>query len=176
MPDWAVHTIVPLFALLLVSQKENPKYILYLLPLALIPDLDHFAFMHRALLHNIFIPLIFLGTSVIYRDQRTRFLLITGAVYTASHVILDMFNGGVGLFYPLTSNMFFINAELSYRQGFSWVLNWGVAPYSDNWILANGYVINSVGAASITFLLMAGMCLYYRNRSNNDNNEVLNEA
>lgn len=69
MPDWAVHTIVPLFALLLVSQKENPKYILYLLP-------------------------------------------------------------------------------------------------------PNGYVINSVGAASITFLLMAGMCLYYRNRSNNDNNEV----
>ncbi|TFH43524.1 MAG: hypothetical protein E4G94_04765 [ANME-2 cluster archaeon] len=93
MPNWAVHAIVPLFALLWGSKKENTKYIFYLLPLALIPDLDHFAFMHRALLHNIFFPLIFLGASVIYRDTRTHFLLITGAVYTASHVILDMFNG-----------------------------------------------------------------------------------
>jgi hypothetical protein len=74
MPDWAVHIIVPLFALLIVARKENVKYVLYLLPLALILDLDHFALMHRALFHNIFIPLVFMGASMAYNNPWTRFI------------------------------------------------------------------------------------------------------
>lgn len=175
MPDWAVHAIIPLFALLIVTRKEYTKYIIYLLPLALIPDLDHFVQMHRALFHSIFIPLIFLGASVVNSNPKTRFILVTGAAYTASHVILDIFHGGVGLFYPITSDMFFINAELLYQQGFSWTFNWGVTPYSDNWIVANGYIFNSVGAGSIAFLLLAGVCIYYRNRRNK-HSEGFNEV
>ena len=66
MPNWAIHLIVPLLALLIVGRKEDYKYILFLLPLAVLPDIDTFVTEHRALLHNIFIPaiLFFIGLSI----------------------------------------------------------------------------------------------------------------
>lgn len=175
MPDWAVHIIVPLFALLLVTRKENVKYVLYLLPLALILDLDHFALMHRALFHNIFIPLVFFGVSMACKNPRTRFILLTGAVYTGSHVILDLFDGGVGLFYPLSSSMFFITAELLYQQDFSWVLDWGVVPCSGGWTAARGYVIDSAGSGALILLMLAGACIYYRKKTDNNRSEEFTE-
>lgn len=48
--------MVPLLALIMVGRKKDYKYILLLLPLAVLPDIDTFATEHRALLHNIFIP------------------------------------------------------------------------------------------------------------------------
>lgn len=175
MPDWAVHSIIPLFALLIVTRQENIRYVIYLLPLAVISDLDHVFFMHRALLHNLFIPLIFLGAAMIHQSPHLRFMLITGAVYTASHMILDMFGGGVGLLYPFTSTMFFIDAGLSYQQGFSWMLDWGTAPYSENWMSANGYVFDSVGTGCVVFLLLAGACIYYRKKRYQNVSEVSDE-
>lgn len=139
-------------------------YTLYLLPLALFPDLDHFLHLHRAGFHTMFIPLIFLGAYMMYRNPKKRYLMITGAVYTISHVVLDLFDGGAGLFYPVTSHIYFITAELSYHQGFFWILDWGAVPYSDRWIEANGYIFNSAGAGSLVFLLLAGICIYYRSR------------
>ncbi|MCX9087034.1 MAG: hypothetical protein OIN90_05675 [Candidatus Methanoperedens sp.] len=58
MPNWAIHLIVPFLALMMMGRKKDYKYILLLLPLAVLPDIDTFAAEHRALLHNIFIPAI----------------------------------------------------------------------------------------------------------------------
>jgi len=58
MPNWAIHLIVPFLALIMVGRKKDYKYILLLLPLAVLPDIDTFVTEHRALLHNIFIPAI----------------------------------------------------------------------------------------------------------------------
>ncbi|MDP2766171.1 MAG: hypothetical protein Q8O41_01780, partial [Candidatus Methanoperedens sp.] len=71
MPNWAIHLIVPLLALLIVSRKEDWKYILLLLPLAVVPDLDTFLTQHRALLHNMFIPVVFLILGWKLREYRT---------------------------------------------------------------------------------------------------------
>jgi hypothetical protein len=46
MPNWAIHLIVPLLALLIVGRKEDYRYILFLLPFAVFSDIDTFATEH----------------------------------------------------------------------------------------------------------------------------------
>ena len=110
MPNWAIHLLVPLLVLLIVGRKEDYKYILLLLPFAVLPDIDTFATEHRALLHNIFIPLALVLIGISLKKMRTIFFIT--AFYFASHVILDMFGGGVVLFYPFYNEMAFIDASL----------------------------------------------------------------
>ena len=57
MANMSVHLMIPLVLLLLLSKRT--RLILLALPFALLPDLDFF-YLHRALLHNIFIPVLFL--------------------------------------------------------------------------------------------------------------------
>jgi len=143
---------------------EKMKYIIILLPLALMPDLDHFFFMHRMLLHNIFIPLIFIIVSILFTNPRMKFAARVGAVYVASHIILDLFSGGVALLYPLSHNIFFIQAELLFDEGFSCVLDWGMIPYSIEWALAKGSVMTSTSSAAILIVGLSVICIMYRAR------------
>src|SRR3990172_13079279 len=110
MPNWAIHLIVPLLALLIVSRKEDHKLILLLLPLAVISDFDTFVTQHRALLHNMFLPLFLFLFGWAKKEKMTVFFI--GGVCLASHVIMDMFNGGVVLFYPFYDGMAFVDASL----------------------------------------------------------------
>src|SRR5659263_681536 len=97
MPTWAIHLLVPLLVLLIVGRKEDYKYILLLLPFAVFPDIDTFVTEHRALLHNIFIPLALASIGISLKKMKKIFLIT--AFYFASHVILDIFGRGVILFY-----------------------------------------------------------------------------
>lgn len=164
MPNWAIHLIVPLLALLIVRKKEEWKYILLLLPLAVVPDLDTFLTQHRALLHNMFIPVVFFILGWKLREYRTVFII--SAVYLTSHVILDMFGGGVVLFYPFYDRMAFVNASLSMEQPINiiWTFEYGFREYSPDWNNALGYIIDSPGTGALAFVLLAGICLLYRNR------------
>ena len=170
MADWAVHCIVPLLALLIVARNDhtnvnasrNIRIILYLLPLALLPDLDHFFFLHRAMLHNIFFPGIILCAAVLSTNSKIKYALIVSTVYIASHVILDFFGGGVALFYPLSNSIYFIKAELIYDQGLSWILDWGTVAYSDKWALATGYVMSSISTGFVLILILSAVCIWYR--------------
>ncbi|MCD4844451.1 MAG: metal-dependent hydrolase [Methanosarcinales archaeon] len=168
MADCAFHILLPLLAMFVVTYSEKTsekmKYMIFLLPLALMPDLDHFFFMHRMLLHNIFIPLIFIIASIIITDPRVKFAARVGFVYVASHIILDMFSGGVALLYPLSHNIFFIQAELLFDKGFSWVLDCGMTPYSIEWALAKGSVITSTSSAAILIVGLSAICILYRAR------------
>ena len=164
MPNWAIHLIVPLLALLIVIRREDWKYIFLLLPLAVVPDLDTFLAQHRALLHNMFIPVVFLILGWKLREYRTIFII--SAVYFASHVVLDMFGGGVVLFYPFYDRMAFVNASLSIEQPINiiYTFDYGFSEYSSGWKDALGYIFDSPGTGSMGFVILAGICLLYRNR------------
>ncbi|MFZ3060001.1 MAG: metal-dependent hydrolase [Candidatus Methanoperedens sp.] len=162
MPDWPTHLIVPLLALLIVSRKENQKYILMLTPLALLPDFDSFAVQHRALLHNVFIPLILGLCGSLSRKYRAVFII--ASVYFASHVLLDMFAGGVVLFYPIYNRMAFVDASLLMNQtnDFLGTFDYGFRPYAPGWKTAYGYISDSTGTGAMVFVLTACVCVAYR--------------
>lgn len=164
MPDWPIHLIVPLLALLIVSKKENHKLILLLLPLAVIPDFDTFVTQHRALLHNIFIPLLLLLSGLLFKKERPVFVI--ASVYIASHVLLDMFGGGVVLLYPLYNGMAFIDASLamSQKNDLLWTFDYGFRHYDKGWETAYGYISDSTGTGAMVFVFLAGVCAAYRNR------------
>ncbi len=164
MPNWAIHLIVPLLALLIVSRKEDWKYILLLLPLAVVSDLDTLVTYHRALLHNMFIPAILLFFGWRMRKYRTIFMI--SATYLASHVVLDMFGGGVVLFYPFYEKMAFVNASIGLEQPVSliWTFDYGFEKYGSEWKNAMGYITDSPGTGAIVFILLAGIYVFYRDR------------
>ncbi len=164
MPNWSIHLIVPLLALLIVSRKEDWKYILLLLPLAVVSDLDTFVTQHRALLHNIFIPVILLFFAWKIREHRTIFMI--SAAYLASHVVLDMFGGGVVLFYPIYNRMAFVNASLSLEQPVNviWTFKYGFEEYGSEWENALGYITDSPGTGALVFVFLAWVCVLYRDR------------
>lgn len=165
MPDWPIHLIVPLLALLIVSKKENHKFILLLLPLAVIPDFDTFVTQHRALLHNLFIPLLLLLSGLLIKKERPVFVI--ASVYIASHVLLDMFGGGVVLFYPIYNVMAFVDTSLKLSQTneLLWTFDYGFRQYyGSGFEIGYGYISDSTGAASMVFVLLAGVCAAYRNR------------
>lgn len=161
MPDWPIHLIVPLVALLIVSRKENERYVFLLLPLALLPDIDTFASEHRALLHNIFIPLI-LGLGGLASTKYRAIFLIASA-YLASHVLLDMFTGGVVLFYPVYNGMAFVDASLMMNQtnNLVWTFDYGFGQYGTGWKTAYGYISDSTGTGAMVFVLAACVCAAY---------------
>ncbi len=163
MPDWPIHLIVPLLALLIVSKKEHQKYILLLAPLAIAPDLDTFATQHRALLHNIFIPLLLLVLGYAIKEKKAIFTI--ASVYIASHVVLDMFGGGVVLFYPFYDKLAFVDASLAMSKagGLIETFNYGFKPYDAAWETAYGFISDSIGTGITVFVLLAGICVAYRN-------------
>ena len=156
MPNWAIHLLVPLLALLIVVRKEDYKYILLLLPFAVFPDIDTLATEHRALLHNVFIPLALVLMGISLTKMRTIFFIT--AFYFASHVILDLFGGGVVLFYPFYNELAFIDASLkmSKTSELLWTFHYGFNAYSDGWKVAQGYISDSVGTGSLALVLVAG--------------------
>ena len=164
MPNWAIHLIVPLLALLIVGRKEEYKYILLLLQLAVLPDIDTFMTEHRALLHNIFIPLSLAFFGISLKKMKTVFII--ASVYFASHVILDMFGGGVVLFFPVYNEMAFIDLSLEMNRAneLLWTFDYGFSPYDEGWKRAGGYISDSIGTGSLVFVLVSGIWAAYRSR------------
>ncbi|HEY9245757.1 MAG TPA: hypothetical protein VIO11_02815, partial [Candidatus Methanoperedens sp.] len=164
MPDWPIHLIVPLLALLITGKKEHTKYILLFLPLSVMPDMDTFMTQHRALLHNIFIPFsIFLIGSML---KEKKILFIIASVYLLSHIVLDLFGGGVVLFYPFYDRMAFVDASLQMSRTYEliWKFDYGFGPYSNEWKNAYGYISESIGTGAILFVFLAMMiCAARRN-------------
>lgn len=141
MANESIHLIIPLMLLLLLSRRT--KTIFILLPFAVLPDLDYF-FYHRALLHNVFLPLIpallillsktklgnfrFLGW---VRDHQHALLII--CFYLSSHIFLDYFDEGIVFFFPISNALYFtridLGAEVVHEQRIivnetgKWVIN-----------------------------------------------------
>jgi len=77
---------------------------------AVLPDLD-IKFGHRALMHNIFVPaftFILLTFALKYFFGSPNFFVISVSYLIGflSHILLDLFTGGVSLFYPIACKRF----------------------------------------------------------------------
>jgi hypothetical protein len=111
MPGLVIHVGVALIALLLYFDDRNRKYVLLLLPFAVLPDLDHFAPLYapREMLHNVFLLVPPLAIALYGLKTKNNVIysiaLMVGFVLF-SHIVLDFFNGGVALFYPLRTTWY----------------------------------------------------------------------
>lgn len=115
------HIFIPVVILLLFSEKLklNSKEIIALGFFAVFPDIDFIFFhikastisLHRILFHNVFILFLPLTCFIFIKSKRHIFGII--CFYLASHLILDLFTGGIFLFYPVYNNVFFAHLELS---------------------------------------------------------------
>jgi len=137
MAEPLIHLIIPLLLLLLICDKDKRTLIFILSPIAIIPDLDIF-YDHRGLLHNIFILVGILAVSKLFSEKWKPTLIIISA-YFVSHIVLDMFNGGVGLLYPFHNMLFVIKTEIMLTKDthilYS-VFDWG---------FKNGYTNSEIG-------------------------------
>ncbi len=121
MPDLLLHLIVPLAALLLFYDSRYRTYILLLSPLAILPDVDHLwsGEFARAWLHNIFIvvPPVLVGIYAYKtRQEKLYNFALIAAVYLCSHILLDMFQGGVSLVYPIANYSYAVTCDLLMRN------------------------------------------------------------
>lgn len=155
MPSPIIHIIVPL-AILLVLLKDD-KYIKYSV-FALFPDLDNFSGMHRALFHNIFIVIaISLLIYFIIKDEKVTAVIF---IFMFSHIILDLFNGGASLFFPIYDKLICIestvridsNGHLSFV--FNMINNGGTGGM---WSGGSGYLVDHVDSAIL--FMIAGLYL-----------------
>ena len=111
MPGLVIHVGVALVALLLYFDDRNRKYVLLLLPFAVLPDLDHFAPLYapREMLHNVFLlvpPLAIALYGLKTKNNVVYSIALMAGFVLFSHIVLDFFNGGVALFYPLRTTWY----------------------------------------------------------------------
>lgn len=159
------HIFVSVVILLLFSEKLklNSKEIIALSFFAVFPDIDFIFFLikastislHRVLFHNIFILFLPITCFIFIKSKRRIFGII--CFYLASHLILDLFTGGIFLFYPVYSNIFFAHVEL--KGSFIPVLEYGVS----NKIMNNGIGEPAISSENIavSILLIAIVLITY---------------
>lgn len=161
MPDLVLHIIIPLVALLLFYDRRCRTYVLLLSPLAVLPDIDHLvsADLARVLLHNIFVllpPLLVGVYAYITGHKKASNIALIAVFYLGSHVLLDLFQGGVALFYPVTVDNYAITFDFVLQnQQFKPDISLNVTvPSARQYV--KGDVVSSVSVAiAITFVLVA---------------------
>ena len=116
MPGPVIHVGVALVALLLYFDDHNRKYILLLLPFAVLPDLDHFIpFYSREMFHNVFVlvpPFVIALYGLKIKNKVLYSIAVMAGFLLFSHLVLDFFNGGEALLYPLRTTWYgFMNTD-----------------------------------------------------------------
>jgi hypothetical protein len=111
MPGPVIHIGVALVALLVYFDGRHRKYVLLLLPFAVLPDLDHFApfYAGRDILHNVFLlvpPLAIALYGLKTKNSVLYSVALMAGFLLFSHLVLDFFNGGEALFYPLRTTWY----------------------------------------------------------------------
>lgn len=109
MASFLMHVTIPF--LFLLAWRFDVRKVLWLWPLSVLPDLDYFFGLHRALTVNAFILLP--GLVGLWRDPKRREWWLIATLYLASHVVMDVFDGGVALLYPITTYTTCISAGVN---------------------------------------------------------------
>ncbi len=107
------HIFIPLVLLVLFFRTDARKA-LALSFFAVLPDMDIIFLPHRAALHNIFILIIPMLLLIFVKSRRDIFAII--CFYLASHLVLDIFNGGIFPLYPVYDKVFFTHLDLSFNH------------------------------------------------------------
>lgn len=115
-----MHFLIPLLILLVVYPKIDKKLAIGLAFLTFVPDIDYFiAFTHRFLLHNIFF--VILLSSIIYLFNKNVKVFWISLYYLVSHLILDLTQGAIALFWPLYQRL--IEVTISLNSNWVFVFN-----------------------------------------------------
>ncbi len=127
MVSWVPGIVLPTLAALAFFRNLPRAWVLGLAPLLWVQDLDYLSpGAHRVYSHNIWIALAPLVACLVLwrrRDPGVRFLafaarpgwpvaLLLASYYFAAHTFLDIFAGGVLLFWPLSDTNFFLYYEI----------------------------------------------------------------
>ena len=153
------HIFIPLVILLLFSKnlKLNSREVIALSFFAVLPDTDTLFFvlklsstsLHRVLFHNAFILVIPLLCFIFVKSRREAFGIIS--FYLSSHLILDLFSGGIFLFYPFYNSVFYANVELLLsNDSFTPALEYGIS----NKIMNNGIGEPAISSENIAVALL----------------------
>lgn len=126
MPSFLPHLVAP--ALVAAAFFPVPRRtVLLLAPTVWLPDLDYLVqSQHRAVTHSALVPLALLASVVVLwrrRDPDARFwefatrpgapvALSLVSFFIASHLLMDVFAGGVVLLWPLSYTNFFADFEI----------------------------------------------------------------
>ena len=155
------HIFIPVAILLLFSKKLklNSGEVIALSFFAVLPDIDSIFFgsnsvsLHRILFHNIFIVIIPLLFFIVAKSKREVFGII--CFYLTSHLVLDLFTGGIFLFYPVYNKVFFAHVELLLsHSSFIPVLEYGI---SDK-IMNNGIGAPAISSENVAFVILLIIC------------------
>lgn len=114
MPTFVLQSVVPLLFMLSLPFVDRRKVVLAW-PLTHLPDLDYVIGHHRATGHNLFLLLPFLLVGAwAWRKGREDLVMWMGiaSVYIGSHLLMDVFAGGVTLLYPLSLHTTCYYAEI----------------------------------------------------------------
>lgn len=158
------HIFIPITILLIISEKLkiDKKKIIILSFFSIFPDIDIFL-DHRALFHNIFIVAIPIIVFILNKEIRE----IAGIIsfYLMSHLMLDTFDGGIFLLFPVYSKVFFIQTDIWFSySGIMTTINYGI----NNNIIGKDPMISSENIAIMIILtisiLLSVIYSRYRNR------------
>jgi len=144
------HIFISVTILLIFSNRLgiDPKKIIILCPVSILPDIDIF-FFHRAWLHNIFVPLIPFLLFVFMKNRRDVYGIM--CFYLMSHVILDIFDGGVYLLYPFYYKLFYMQVELMFRHDVIIpIIDYGIS----NKIMNNGVAEPMISSENIGIAIL----------------------
>jgi hypothetical protein len=103
MVEPIAHFLIPTLILLAFLPQVERKLILKLSPLAIVSDFDFFI-GHLYLFHNLIFAMGI--PTFIYLYSKNRQPSLAAFYFLGSHLLLDTFGPGVGLFYPFYDKLF----------------------------------------------------------------------
>lgn len=146
------HVFIPLVILLIFSDKLkiDPKKIFFLSFFGILPDADIFI-LHRELLHNIFILLIPVMVHYFLTDNKEAFWII--GFYLISHLVLDTFNGGIYVLYPIYDKVVYVHTDILFsHNNLKPIIDYGISDKIVNMGRSEGII--SSENIGITVLLL----------------------
>ena len=163
------HAFIPISLLFIFSNKLklDHRKIIILSFFGVFPDADFYIPPHRAIFHNIFILIIPFIIYFLIKDQK-----ISGMIgfYLLSHLILDIFNGGIFFLYPFYNEVIYITASVWISgKGIIEALNYGV---NDDIVRVKGgeAIISSESIGTIILFMILASVYIILNRKDIEKN------
>lgn len=171
VPSAVVHGVVPLLFLLALRRDARKVWVLW--PLTFAPDLDYLFELHRAALTNVFVllPIIIAMVWTWREGKRNAFeWWLVAFVYITSHMLMDMFTGGIVPLWPLSDYTVCYYANvLVHTTDNSYSLDYGACSHEGIPQVIEYYPwLSDPDAAMLAFLLPAALVVatywYWRGR------------
>ena len=158
-----VHAIIPLAFLLALFPALDKKYMLSLIPIVWIIDLDSYIGVHRFTFHNIFFVLLMAGLVYLFWDKKAFFVAL---YYGFTHLFLDFAYPGPAWLYPLVPKTFYLVSTVHKDLG-HWIVNFSFGSLTLEEYLAFLQTVGPmryIGEVSVLFLSLFALLLLVRFR------------